>query len=241
MSMFKKLGTDTLEETEDRLGGSGSYTVPSRMYAATIKQAYGHVAESGAMALQLELQLDGQEKTYSETIYVSNKQGENFYTRNGKNLPLPGFSTVEDICLIATGSGLQDQDVEDKLVNIWDFESSKMVQKERPVLVNLIGAKLTVGILETRENKSKKNDRTGRYEPVNEERTVNSIHKVWDTESKSTVFEARNSKDPDFWDLWEAKYSGQLQDTFKEVKGGGASESAEGSSRPAKMKFGNKQ
>lgn len=240
MSMFSKLGNQNLEETTDTLGGGGSYTVPSDMYEVKIKQAYGHTAASGALAVHLELEIPGRENTYSETIYVTNKNGENFYTRNGKNFPLPGFSTIEDICLITTGSSLEDQPHEDKLVNIWDFETSKHIPKERPVLVDLIGKSFTAGILETRENKSAKNQSTGKYEPINEERIVNSIQKVWDTESQSTVYEARNGKEPEFWDAWKEKYSGVQQDKYKEVKGGGSASASAGSSRPTKLKFGNK-
>lgn len=238
--MFSKLNTNTdLEESIDTLGGGGSFTVPSDIYELVIKQAYGHVAASGAMAVHLELGVTGRENPYSETIYVTNKNGENFYTRNGKNFPLPGFSIIEDICLITTGSGLSEQPHEDKLVNIWDFESSKFIPKERPVLVDLIGKKFSGGILEIRENKTAKNQSTGKYEPINEERIINNLQKVWDTDSQLTVFEARNDKDPEFWDAWIDKYAGNLQDKYKEVKGGAAAGSA-GSSRPSKLKFGNK-
>lgn len=241
--MFKKNITTSSEvqEAEDFLGGGGSFTVPSDIYVATIKNAYGEVAESGAMGVVFEFELEGRENTYTETMYVTNRNGENFYKRNDKEFELPGFIQANDICLVAVGEGLFDIDTEDKLVEVWDRESKKRIPRERPVLVDLIGKTVSLGILETRENKTKKNESTGKWEPVNEEIIRNSINKVWDTESQLTVFEARNEKDPEFYDLWLDKNKGVQRDAYKEVSASSSRPAGKaGSDRPSKMKFGKK-
>lgn len=239
--MFKKLKSDSLEENKDVLGGDGKFTIPTDLYAGTIKMAYAVESKSGAMGIHLEVTLEGQEKNYTETIYITNRNGDNFYSRDGKNFPLPGFSIINDICLITTGTEISEAATENKLVNVWDFESKKMIPKEHPVLVDLIGKEISLGILEIRQNKTKLNERSGKYEPVNEEETINAISKVFDTESQLTVYEATNQKDPEFFDAWKEKNSGKTQDRYKEQKGAstGASGSA-GSAKPARMQFGKK-
>ena len=106
MSLFKKFANNAskLEEVKDSVGG---YSVlESDIYKGTVKLAYLDVWGSGAHYVDLTLTLNG--KDYNEKITITNKQGENFYEKNGKNYPLPGFVTIDDICLVTVGKGLAD-------------------------------------------------------------------------------------------------------------------------------------
>lgn len=225
MSLLKKLNTggSDVEAAKDSLGG-GSFTRESNIYIGNIVVAYVTQSEKGAMAVNLDIKLeDG--SSYRETIYVSNRDGETFYTKEGKKFPLPGFTTIDNICMITTEKGLADQDTEDKTLMLWDFESGKEIPREVPVLVELIGQPVALGILKVRENKTQKNDRGG-YDPINEERVYNTISAVFHPEAKVTVNEAMEGRDPDFWDAWLKRNENRLVDKYKEVKGGAAARSA---------------
>jgi len=225
MSLLKKLNTggSDVEAAKDTLGG-GNFLRESNIYKGDIVVAYVTQSEKGAMAVNLDIKLeDG--SSYRETVYVSNRDGETFFTKEGKKYPLPGFTTIDNICMITTEKGLADQETEDKTLMLWDFESQKEIPREVPVLVELTGQPVALGILKVRENKTKKNDRGG-YDAINEERLYNTISAVFHPEAKVTVNEALEGRDPDFWDAWLGRNENRLVDKYKEVKGGGAARSA---------------
>jgi hypothetical protein len=138
---------------------------------------------------------DLNDKEYRETIYITNKQGENFFLNKDdptKKVPLPGYTTVNDICLMTTDKPLSEQDTEAKMVNVWDNDAKKEVPKSVPVLTELLGQKVTLGILKQLVNKNEKNQSSGKYEPTAETREENVIEKVFHSPTHMTVVEAQN-------------------------------------------------
>lgn len=243
-NMFGNLSSDGLEQQEDRLGG---YTVfPTGIYTGTVKMAYGIQSQHGAKGVQLILDLDGKE--YRETVYVTNRNGENFFLNKqdaSKKVPLPGFTTINDICAVTTELALADQDVEEKMVKVYDTNTKTEVPKAVPTLVNLLGKTVSVAINENIENKTVQQN--GKYVPVAEERRTNTIEKVFHTESKMTVAELmRGDGKADFWDKWAEKYTGQARDkrTIKDGQGGAPGRPgvapAAGATAPKRSLFGNK-
>jgi hypothetical protein len=230
-NVFQKLKSDGLEESTDRLGGGG--VRESDIYTGKIKYAYAGTSSGGAMSLNLCVDFGGQE--YRETVWVTNKKGENFFLNkqdNSKKVPLPGFTVAEDICLIVTGKGLAEQEMEEKVLKLWDFDASAEVPKSVPVLVELTGQEISLGLIKQIENKQKKNDNTGEYEPTEEERESNFTDKVFHTETKMTVAEARNGQETgEFWDKWITKNKGRLNDKRK-FKDGGAGKSGKPAGAP---------
>lgn len=222
MSIFKNLTNTGLEQTTDNLGG-GSFTRESDIYSGKIKMAYAGAAKSGARFIQLIVDF-GDGKEYKETTYITNKAGENFYLNksdNTKKVPLPGFVTIDDICLCATGKPLAEQDAEDKVVKIYDFDAKAELPTSVPVLVDLIGKDISLAILKVIENKQAK-DASGNYVATAETREINSIDKVFDTDSRMTVVEARNGAEtPVFWDNWLERNKGKARDKTAKVIGGG--------------------
>lgn len=220
MSLFNKLTSDGLEESQDRLGGFSPFD--SDIYIGTIKVAYAGTSSGGATSVSFVVDTDGRE--YRETFYVTNKKGENFFiSQDKKKVPLPGFTVVDDICLIASGKPLANQETEEKVIKLYDFEQRAEVPKSVPVLTDLVGQKIALGILKQLENKSKKNDSTGVYEPTEETRETNVVDKVFHPEMKLTVAEARNGKeDPEFWDKWIERNKGTIRDKTEKKVGGNA-------------------
>lgn len=232
MSLFGNVDTKGMEEAVDTVGG-GSYLKESGIYKAEVVVAYVTQSDAGAQAVNLELKLeDG--SGYRETIYVTSRAGNAYYERDGKKFPLPGFTRINDMCLIATGEEMTAQNHEVKTLALYDFESKKEIPREVPVLVDLSGQEIAVAIQKIRENKSEKG-KDNKYHPINEAREKNEINTVFHPETKQTVREALDERDAAFWDTWAEKNTGVTRDNFKEVAGGNSSAgTASTSSAPAR-------
>ena len=223
-NMFGNLKSDGLEESVDRVGGGGGAR-ESGIYPGKIKYAYSGKSDGGALSLTVAF-TDSEGKDFRETLWLTNKKGENWFLNkqdNTKKIPMGGFVIAEDICLILTGKPLAEQEIEEKVFNIYDFDAGKEIPKSVNALVELTGGEISLGILKVLEDKTKKNDQTGEYEPTGEDRTLNNIDKVFDTETKLTVAEARNGEEVGkFWEKWEAANvgEGKFKDKRKAGKAG---------------------
>lgn len=228
MSLFDDLKTTGLEESQDRLGGYRPLDTDG--YEATIKLAYTGKSAKGARFVYLAADINGAE--YRETIYVTNQKGENFFLNKDdktKKVPLPGFTTVDDICLCATGKPLAEQATEEKQVKVYNPDTKTEEPKAVPVMVELLGKKVILGITKQLENKS---DKVGDvYVPNADTREINFIDKVFDVETKGTVAEARRAQKGDkvtlgdFHTAWVERNQGQTRDK-RTIKDGSANGSA---------------
>ena len=229
--MFGNLTTDGLQESQDRLGGIQVFNTD--IYIGTIKALYAGKSSGGATSVTLIADLDGKE--YTETLYVTNKDGQNWFANkqdNTKKVPLPGFTVVDDICLIATGEPLAAQETEEKVVKVWDSEAKKEMPKSVPMIIAALGKPIALGIQKTLANKQTKvgND----YVPNAETREENHIDKVYHPEMKLTVAEARGGQDvAQFWDAWLLKNKDQVRDK-RTIKDGEAGNSGAPSKAPPK-------
>lgn len=246
--MFNNLKSDGLEESQDRLGGFNP--LDSGIYTGKIKVMYAGKSSGGATSISLIADFNGKE--YRETLYVTNKKGENYFLNkqdNSKKVPLPGFTIVDDICLITTGKPLAEQDTEDKVINIYNYDEKKEVATSVPMLTACIGQEISLAILNILENK---NEKVGdEYVSTADTRTINNIDKVFHPEVKITVAEARSGREePKFWGEWEKANKDQVRDK-RSIKDGQAgatgrptraagSAPAAGSAAPQKSLFGKK-
>jgi hypothetical protein len=261
MALFGNLTTDGLEQAQDRLGGF--QVLDSGVYTGKIKAIYaGKADRSNAQNVTLILDIPGQAE-YRETFWITNKNGENWFAAKdksgqatGKKSPLPGFTVVNDLCLVTTGKPLAQQAHEEKILNIWDFEARRELPKSVPVLVELLGQEVSLGIMKQLENKTVQQG--NEYVPTAETREVNYTDKVFHFPSNVTVAEAEKAQtdgvEPKavFHDAWKEKNTGTVRDK-REIKDGqsaqggkagrpGAAPQAGAQSAPAKTAslFGNK-
>lgn len=208
--MFGNLTTDGLQESQDRLGGISVFNTD--IYIGTVKALYAGKSSGGATSVTLIADLNGKE--YTETLYVTNKDGQNWFANkqdNTKKVPLPGFTVVDDICLIATGEPLAAQETEEKVVKVWDSEAKKEMPKSVPMIIAALGKPIALGIQKTLANKQTKVGTE--YVPNAETREENHIDKVYHPEMKLTVAEARAGQDvAQFWDAWLLKNKDQVRD-----------------------------
>ena len=253
---FGKLNNDGLEKSEDRLGGSGFGAVETDLYKAVIKAMYAGVSGSGAQNVTVIATLENG-KEYRETVYVTDRNGNNwFHPKKGdgsrntalKN-PLPGFTVIDDICMCTTEKPLCDQDFEEKVFNVYDFEAKKELPKNVQMATDVIGKTVTLAIQKSIENKSVKDG--DKYVPTADTREVNNIEKVIHTESGFTYAEVRESaEEPKFAAEWLEKNKGQTRDK-RSIKDGAAGQPGKPQQRsapqqgatdgqPKKSLFGNK-
>lgn len=254
MSIFKNLKNEGLEETQDRLGG-GFQPLDSGAYTGTIKAAYaGKSSSSEAMSVTFILDLDGLDREYRETFWVTNGKGENFFLNkndNSKKVPLPGFTIVDDICMVTAEKPLFEVEPEEKTIKLYDYEAKKEVPTSVQMLVELIGQKVTFGVLKVQENKSKKEG--NEYVATAEEREINTTDKVFHYPSNVTVPEARQGiTDAVFFDAWVQRNKGVTRDkrTIKDGKSaqagksgrpaGGPPQAADTGAKKTSSLFGNK-
>jgi hypothetical protein len=206
--LFSHLSADGHEPTVDRLGGSEA--LPSGVYEALIKLAYAGQSASGAHNVTLVLDVDGRE--LRETIYFTSRTGDTFFLNKrdpSKKESLPGFVTLNDICLCLTEKGLLEQDSEEKTVKVYNSDQRKEVPTPVPVLKDLVGKKILLGILREIVDREKKND-SGVYVPTGETRTQNTIDRVFHPQTRQTVVEARQGvTEPAFHDLWKSHNDGK--------------------------------
>lgn len=232
MALFSDLSSDGLEETQDRIGGKTLYDTD--VYLVEIKLAYAGKSQSGARNVTLVVDIDG--KDYSETIYVTNKKGENFFInkddKDKKKVPLPGFTIMEDICMMTTEKGLAQQDSEEKTVKIYDFDQKKEMPTAVQALTDLHGKKVYLAIVRATENKNEKSS-DGTYAATADTRETNTIDKVFHNPTKLTVPEARNGlAEGAFFDKWVERNKGVTRDKRTIKDGAGTAGRPGGKSPP---------
>lgn len=218
--LFGNQTTEGLEENQDRLGG-GYQPNETDIYDATIKVAYAGKSAAGAQSVTVIADIGDRE--YRETFYVTDREGKNYYeakdkdgNKTGNKRALPGFTVVEDICLVTTGEPLSEQDAEEKQVKIYNPETKQEEPTGVMVLTGLTNQKVKLGIIKATENKSEKNQQTGNYDLIADTREVNFVDKVFHAEQKMTVVEAKNgATEASFHDAWLEKNKGVIQDRRK--------------------------
>jgi hypothetical protein len=214
-NVFGNVSNEGIEEQEDRLGGFQIHD--SNIYAATVKALYSITAASGAKGVVLVADLDGSE--YSETVYVTNKKGENFFEDKDtkKKKQLPGWGLMDSLAIITTGKHLNELNAEDKVFKVWDTDAKKALPKSVPMFTEVLGKPVHIGILKETVDKTVK-DSNGVYQPTGETREQNSIDKFFHPETKQTYSEAKDGKPGEFYDKWLEKNKGK---TVNKAKGAG--------------------
>lgn len=214
MSLFGKGYNDKAIPVTDKQ----KRTVDSGVYQGTIKNAFIGKSSGGATSVSLEVKLDSG-KTIFETIYVTNKQGDNTYEKDGVIGYLPGFLTVNQIALFATGKDLYElePEMEERIVKQYDSKAGKQVDKPAMVIVPLLEQPILVAIKEVRENKTKAGDGNKRI-TLAEDRVFNTIDKVFHPSTFHTQAELEQDKEATYLATWQKDNDGKLDDRYKSVE-----------------------
>ena len=241
LSNIKKSDNQEVEQDVIYKGGNGP--LPTGAYPATIKLAMLKESQAGALALELHMEIQG--KTVRETIYFTNRQQETFYTKNGKTFPLPGYTTVNDISLVTTGVYIEDQDSEEKTVELYDFDAKTEVPKQVNCVTSMHGKTFIAGLYEEQTFKQAKNEATGKWEDTDELRQSNTINKVFNEDGFTVQELIAEADDPSFINDWKENYDGQLIDRTKGKKPKaakpGLTKPGAGATKPKGSLFGKKK
>lgn len=214
MSLFGKGYNDKAIPVTDKQ----KRTVDSGIYQGTIKNAFIGKSSGGATSVSLEVKLDSG-KTIFETIYVTNREGNNTYEKDGVIGYLPGFLTVNQIALFTTGKDLYElePELEERIVKQYDSKAGKQVDKPAMVIVPLLEQPILVAIKEVRENKTKAGDGNKRI-TLAEDRVYNTIDKVFHPSTFHTQAELEQDKEATYIDTWKKDNEGKLDDRYKSVE-----------------------
>lgn len=229
-NMFGDLATEGMEEAQDRIGG-GFKIFNAGAYTGKIKLAYAGKSSSSD-SRSVTIVLDTPTGVYTETFWVTNKKGEAFYVKDNKKYPLPGFTVIDDLCLVTTNKPLEEQPGEEKVINLYDYDQKKEIPTGVPMLVELLGKEVTFGIQKHLKNKQAKNAQSGIYEDTDESREENVTDKIFHYPSNLTVLEAKKGiQKAVFYGAWVEKNTDQVQDR-RTIKDGAATPQSGRTGRP---------
>lgn len=200
----KNVAADT-----DVLGGNNGI-VNTGLFDFTIDMAYFDTAKSGAKSINFVFKnIEG--TMLRNTVYMTSGTAKGTKTtymdKSGVERNLPGFSLVNDICLLSTGKPLFEQDTDNKVLKLYDFESRKETPQTKEVVMSLLAQEITLGVKKVIEDLKVK-DAKGKYVigPEGYTRTINDISKAFRTSDHMTAPEVREeAKQALFYDLWKEK------------------------------------
>ncbi len=221
MSLLKNLETKAnVEGEKDILGGGG--ILDTDLYPGRVKVAYLTTASTGAVAVNIQLDVDGKEVRQQFWVLSGNAKGnKNTYTKDGKEYYLPGFLTANSLALLTVGKELSELDIEKKVVKLYDFEAKEERPTEVDVFVELTGQQILAGIEKQTVDKTQKNEQTDEYEPTGETREVNEIVKFFRADDGLTVPEIEKGvTEAKFKDDWVNKFQGKTRNKAKGNKNG---------------------
>jgi len=215
MNAFKNLTTDSsIQQDKDVLGGSKFGPWESGIYDTVIDLAYVDESKGGATGINFVFKTQ-EGKELRKTIYVTSgkEKGQlNYYVdKDGNKKYLPGFTQVNDICLLAVGEELADLETETKVLSIYNKEQAKEVPTKKEVLTSLLGKDITLGITKIIEDK---------YNAPGEIRITNEISKAFRTRDRMTANEIRSEAEvAEFHTAWAEKNTGIIIDKSGKSKG----------------------
>lgn len=210
-ALFAGMTSDNLEQATDVVGGFTQRETD--IYTGVVKLAYVGKSDGGASNINFIIDIDGQE--HRETVYFTNKQGENFYVDKKdpkKKHPLPGFTLINDMCKVTTGKPLSQQDAAEKVVKIYDFTERKEVPKAVTVMIDMLNQPVSLALGQILQNKKVK-DASGNYVPTAETFTSVQMEKVLHPgQGNKTVLEIESGSEAKYADAWLSQHKGKVRD-----------------------------
>ena len=214
----------------ERVGGG--YAWESGVYDTTIKMVYLNQSASEAVSFNVILE-NSTGKELKESFWIKSgkaKGNKTYYTKDGKDYPLPGYSTANSMCVAVTGDSLAKcmDTAEKKTINIYNPELKKEAPTERPVLMGLVNKTVKVAVHQVTEDKTAKNE-SGQYTPTGASRTVNQCKFFGNSEGKTTE-EILSDTPAVMFDKWAEKNTGAVIDKTTKKNGNSSAAAIMGSS-----------
>lgn len=231
MGLLGSLNTSAkVEQEKDVLGGT-SFNVESGIDEYVIETAYMKASPSGAIGLFLNLKSSAAMLRQTLWIQSGDKKGnKTFYTKDGKDFALPGFTVADNIANFTNkGKGIGALATAMKTIKLYSHDHGKEVNTDVEMVTDLCGKTVCLAIMKITEDKTAQNPQTKQYEPTGETRDVNEIDKVFRVRDGLTISEIMAGGDEDtFRQKWDEKYTGVTK-----MKAKGAKTAVAGSAQKA--------
>ena len=221
MSILSALATDDSINTEKDSVGSSFGPIDSGLYNMNVSLAYLKTANSGALALSLELKSDAGQIVRQDLWMTSGtaKGGKNYYEKDGEKFYLPGFIMANSLALLTLGKEIGQLETEPKVINLYSSEAKAEVPTKVDMFTDLLGKDIIAGIIRQTVDKNVK-DGAGNYVPSGETRDENEIDKFFRTRDRKTTAEVRAQAEAAvFIDTWNEKWAGKVRNKAKGASG----------------------
>lgn len=189
-NIFSKAKPAAKAEVEDDFIGGGG-VLDTDIYPGVIKYAFvGKAANSDARCLNLSIMVNNKTEV-SRQIWMTNRKGDVTYKdkKTGEEKNLPGYNQINGLCMLLVSKEVGDMDVEEKTLNLYDFDAKKELPQTVDCFVELHGLPLQVAIQRQTVDKTEKNESTGDYDPTGETRDVNEFIKFFPEDRLVTISE----------------------------------------------------
>jgi len=214
MGMFEGFEVSEKMETGDSLGAGA---IPTDVYDFMVDMAYVDESKGGAMSVNFTFK-SKEGLTLKQTVYVTSgkEKGKlNYYKdKAGNKRYLPGFTTANDIALFTVGKDLSTIETETKQLKLYDFDAKKGILKKMPIITDMLGKEITLGVKRVNEPK---------YNDPSVMGTINEIDKVFNPDTHLTVSELRAEEtEAKFYTKWVEKNQGKDRNKGKLQPAGNA-------------------
>lgn len=221
-----------VQKVVDRVGGSSA--IPSGIYKMKLEYLYSDVAKSGAIMMYGQAILeDGTKYRISECVASGDAKGNKVtYTKDGIEHYLPGYTTINNICLLTVGEPIDSCQEEEKVLDLYDSELQKTASRKVMCIKGIAKIDINLGIMREIVNKQvKSGDKGNKYINTNETRTINTINCVFRGNDNLTVIEIKaGAETSKFFDVWNDANKDRDANRFVEVKGAVAGSKSKGTS-----------
>lgn len=214
MSLISKLAMPQETPIDADFVGSSFGPVESGVYNCTVDMAYMGKSTGGALNVNLTLKTAGGDEI-NETIYISSgdAKGNKFtYTKEGVEHNLPGYSLINNLCLLTVRQPLSSLQDEEKVIKIFDYATRQDVNTTVPVLTQLLGQSINVGIIKKVVDKNVQNENKD-WVPSGETREQNEIDVFFRASDNLTAFEIANQLEATHLDRWDKRNTGETRNT----------------------------
>jgi hypothetical protein len=200
MDLSLKSGVQ-VEEERDVLGGMT--VLESGIYKGTVELAYMDESKNGALCVVIHFKTE-KGVLIKETTYISNRNKEFTYNRDGKDHTLPGYNIMNSFFDAIAGCdlGTAGRGTEKKVINVWDYDAKKELPVNREVFTDILGKELAIGIIKVSEEKT--TPESNYKEGTGEFREKNEFSKFFDADNGLTVTEKKAGEtEPAFFHEWK--------------------------------------
>ena len=208
---------DDIQEEVDSLGGGA---LDSDVYDMVIDKAFLTQSEK-TKAVALNLHYKGRNGiTFRNQQWIKSgnaKGNKNYYIdKAGNKQYLPGFNIANAIANITNGKPLNKLNTETKKVMVYSKDAKEEVPTDVEMVMDLLGKKVKLGILQQIIDKTAYNEDTQSYEPTGETIHINEVGKVFSyPEGLTTVEKKAGETEGIFITKWLKKFKDTVKDKSK--------------------------